>query len=147
MVLQFVKHKIGVSTRPSPWCFTAYQIFLGRKLGISFNTSNLIFLQAVAVQSLKFLCDDKFWNKVVPYWQIRSKWTFFSTCTIVDSFIWCGIHLRHINFKYVCMTNLDMSQVITALVFIVAVQSQILMEYFSNIDGIKYFKIGQLTTS
>jgi hypothetical protein len=37
--LQCAKHKIGVSAWPSPLCSTAYQIFLGRKVGISSNIS------------------------------------------------------------------------------------------------------------
>jgi hypothetical protein len=46
------------------------------------------------------------------------KWTLLTTCTIVANQIWCDI---------------------SPSVFIVAVQSQIL-QHFSNIDGIKYFK-------
>ena len=37
--LQCAKHKIGISAGPSPLCSTPYQIFLGRKVGISGNIS------------------------------------------------------------------------------------------------------------
>ena len=37
------KHKIGISAGPSLLCSMAYKIFSRRKVGISFNTSNLNF--------------------------------------------------------------------------------------------------------
>ena len=37
--LQCAKHKVGISAGHSPWCFMAYKIFLGRKVGISCNIS------------------------------------------------------------------------------------------------------------
>ena len=42
-LLQCAKHKIGISAGPSLLCSMAYQIFSRRKVGISFNTSNLNF--------------------------------------------------------------------------------------------------------
>ena len=39
LIVQCAKHKVGISAGHSPWCFMAYKIFLGRKVGISCNIS------------------------------------------------------------------------------------------------------------